>query len=364
MTDVEIFHHKTKPCGGRLNRDNLPERPRMAYAEIAERAEDLISSARRFLPRLPHIHFDFVHSGEINAIAFRSNDRYFMGLNTGTVFMVRLVIGRMLSDSRLFGTVGNPKDESDDPKPLADYCPNADAMYEKAMLATPKNNVRQAYAHFLQDQAIMFFVGHEIAHITRGHVDYLRTKRGMGFTTELGWFGKRSREKMIERQCLEQDADRRSIISRIDSLGVTYKNPNYPGLPWASSIVGPGQLVFDWSVSVNILFRLFGDVRFSRSELKNSNYPPLPLRRAMCEVAAFLLIQSNWDPSMQVAAREGLALGRHQTEHAFATILGEKVSVAGLRDAFSSSGHDHAIRLEEYWNSKLVEQLRPFSYEF
>jgi hypothetical protein len=160
------------------------------------------------------------------------------------------------------------------------------------------------------------------------------------------------------------DADRRSIISRIESLKKTYENPSFSDPPWGTGNYGPGLLLFDWWISLNILFRLFGDVRFTRSDLKYYSYPPLPLRRHICEVAAFSTIKDIWDTSVGAVAREVLDAGRNEIENAFALMLGEEPSINGLQLAFSKTGVKHGLKLEEYWNSKLVERLRPFSYEF
>ena len=50
MTDAEIFHEITRPLGGRLNRDVLPEDAKDVFAETEERAIDPFSSIRRFPP--------------------------------------------------------------------------------------------------------------------------------------------------------------------------------------------------------------------------------------------------------------------------------------------------------------------------
>ena len=352
------------PRGGRFQREYAPDRVRTVYDEILERAVDLINSAKRVLPRLPPIHFDFINNKEISAIAFKSNGRYFIGVNTGALYMLRMVIGRMLSDSHVFQSIGDFKEEEASLSPIAGYMPDADEMATTVGVPlTPKNTIRRAYAGFIQDQAIMFLVGHELSHITRGHVDYLNSKYGFSFNAEVGFWGRGGQERMIERQCLEQDADRRSIISRIDSLKVTFQNPHSPVCPWARSVEEPSQLILDWAISVNILFRLFGDVNFSRSKLNKDDYPPVPLRRAMCEAVAYWAIEHMWDPQLKSIAEKALVLGRSQTEYAFATILGQEISINGLQNAFSKEGSDHAVLLEDYWNENLFRQLKPFSYE-
>jgi hypothetical protein len=364
MTNSEIFHNETISFGGRFQRERAPENVKSVYGVVEDRAQDLISAARRGLPNLPQIHFDFILNGGINAVAFRSKQGYFIGCYTGTLFMLRSVIGRMLSDSRLFQHVGDAKAERGDLRPLADYVPNAEVMYKREAILTPNDAIRRAYVEFLQDQAIMFLVGHELTHITHGHVDYLRAKRGHRVTTELGWFEQRDQEERFERQCLEQDADRRSIMSRIDSLRLTFDNPNRPPIPWRPTAEHPTEMILDWAISVNILFRLFGDVRFSRTELADYTYPPLPLRRGMCEVAALWSVERIWGPEWKTFAGQALKMARNETESAFSIMLGEEVKVGGLQEAFSKEGAEHATRLQNYWNSTLVELLRPYSYEF
>jgi len=364
MTDAEIFHNETTQFGGRLARETIPiEASRAFYAEIIERGTNLIDAARHVIPTLPPIHFDFILNGAVNAMAFKSHNRYFIGLNTGTLYILRFVTGRMLSDSRLLLFVGVAKDEQE-LEPFSNYQPDAEEIYKKAPLSTPKNAIRASYASFLLDQAILFFVGHEITHITHGHVDYLMSKRGANITAELEWVGSKHGDELLERQCLEMDADRRSIISRIDSLKTTYSNPNFSPPPWSSeSYTGPQQLLLDWWISLNILFRLFGDVRFTHSALKNSNYPPLALRRAMCLMAAFGAVDQLWDSGLMDVARKVFKIGYREAELAFATMLGEKPSVEGVQQAFSKTGREHAIKLEHYWNSTVLERVRPFSYE-
>lgn len=364
MSTAGDFHKRMLPFGGRFHRAQAPDRVRSAYDEIGERADDLVNSAKHVIPHLPNIYVDFIHNAAINAIATRDNDCYYIGVTTGALFMLRAVIGRMLSDSRVFSFVGDPHEESSSLPPIVEYSINADAMLKNGLPLTPRNGIRQAYAEFLQDQAIMFLVGHELTHITHGHVDYLMSEHESSFTSELELHGGRNLQQAFERQALEQDADRCSVISRIDSLRVTTKNPNVGRAPWAPDDDSPAYLIRDWSISLNILFRLFGDIRFTHVDINNSNHPPVPLRRAMCEVAAYWAVCNQWDQTLRHAAEQSLVSGREEAERAFSIMLGQPSSTEDLREAFSEEGREYAVRLEEYWNSELVEKLRPFSYEF
>jgi hypothetical protein len=53
----------------------------------------------------------------------------------------------------------------------------------------------------------------------------------------------------------------------------------------------------------------------------------------------------------------------NQTEISFATILGQNISMKGIKDAFSPMGKDHNTRLINYWQRSLRELLAPYSYE-
>ena len=363
MTSSEIFHEETLQFGGRFQRERAPEKVREFYEETEERAKNLISSARTVLPITPEIHVDFILNGKINALAFKSHDRYFIGIYTGTLFMLRSVIGRMLSDARLFHYAGDAKSERDDLGSLSGYVPDADVMYKKESLYTPRDPGRRAYAAFLHDQAILFLVGHELTHVLHGHIDYLRAKRGEKVTAELEWLGNRDEEERIERQCIEVDANRRSIISRIDSLRVTINNASAGSAPWRPNHEDPGLMIFDWAISLNILFRLFGDLRFSQVEPAISAYPPLALRRALCEASAYEAVGILWDSALMKLTQRALFLAKMETELSFAKMLGEKFDANQARQPMPQIERDHIDQIVKYWNEAVSDRLKQFSYE-
>ena len=111
MTDVEVFDRfvtahglgtryepKTKMTFEHWNR---------TYGHIYRYADHLIGSARALIPSLPPIYFDFIYSPKMNAVAFKDEGRYFIGMTTGLRFMAEFVFFRMLSDSRMFSNIGN-----------------------------------------------------------------------------------------------------------------------------------------------------------------------------------------------------------------------------------------------------------------
>ena len=110
MTDAEIFDREMKPYGGRLDRRIPAGTPAESlYTQIEQAANGMILSARSHVPRLPEIHFDFIHNGEINAYAFKSEGRYFVGVTTGTLYMLQFVLSRMLAERVLFPSLRQPQ---------------------------------------------------------------------------------------------------------------------------------------------------------------------------------------------------------------------------------------------------------------
>lgn len=361
MTNVEIFHREMTRLGGRLKlQSGSPAEA--AYATVTDRARLLISSARELLPHLPHIHFDFVLNGDINAYAFKSEGRYFIGITTGALYMLELVFMRMLSDSRLFDSIGNPNEESNNLPPLVGYAPQAQQMYESGLIPGHPNTIpRLSYARHLSESAFIFLLGHELAHITLGHIDYLQSKTGTAIIEELDW-NQRDSGDLIERQSLEAMADNRSVLSGIDSIQLTHGTPGFEKPPWTNSALKPAERIFDWALAMNSLFRLFGDSRFNPSNLEMMAYPPFPIRRAMATAAAYTFVMTEY-PALKDKALDALRLAMAYTEAAFSMILGIDQSAEGLRDAYSSSGKEHYKRLVAYWHGDLRERLATFSYE-
>ena len=161
-------------------------------------------------------------------MGFKDEGRYFIGVTTGLRFMVNFVFFRMLSDARMFSNIGNSAVEQSSFPPLSDYTTDAEEMSQKGVhTGPPKDAVRFAYAVDLLTSAMFFVIGHELAHITRGHVDYLNSQTGTPIISECNEPNKEvlgaawnlpTEQEKAERQAIEMDADKRSVLSSIASV--------------------------------------------------------------------------------------------------------------------------------------------------
>jgi hypothetical protein len=110
---------------------------------------------------------------------------------------------------------------------------------------------------------------------------------------------------------------------------------------------------------------LFGDDLFTAAEIKESSYPPLPLRRLYAEqLVATWGIETGWDTTLKTLAVEAMRQARKETQEAFVTILGPARRMVKFDKSVLRSGIKHLEYLQYYWNSTMVEKLRPYSYSF
>ncbi len=359
MTEQEIFEGvcSANGLGLRLDIENYPDVPAApAYAHTRKIAQELIESARAMFPLLLPIHFDFVNSGEINAWATRVEDKYFIGLTAGAMSMLHLILDRMLAHPLLFPTIGEPDAEDPNLPSVPWHIPNAERLFNAGVRPIlPKSRARCLYANHLADQAILFLVGHEVPHITRGHVDYLQYTTGSAFIAELGWSG--TPEGRLERQALEVDADERSLRARCYSALGTARIAGEKFPPWSIASRHPGEWQFDWGFAVNTLFRLFGDPMFSGVQ----PYPPLPLRRRLAMDSAIHLLTQAWGDKQIKLAREVILWAVLRTEAAFEAV-GADSSDGGLNDTNTPQSIDHTKRIAAAWQA-VESKLKPQSYE-
>jgi hypothetical protein len=376
MTDAEVFDQfvTTHGMGTRFEpkvRMTL-EHWNRTYGHIHRYAEHLIGSARTLIPNLPPIYFDFIYNPKVNACAFKDKGRYFIGITTGLRFMVEFLFFRMLTDARMFTTIGNPAAEESSFPPVANYSTDAeDISRRKLYTGPPKDAVRFAYAVDLLTSAMFFVIGHELAHITRGHVDYLNSQTGTPIISEcdepnagvLGaaWNLPTEQEK-AERQAIEMDADRRSMFSSMASVKNKYEAPEGAAMLNGRNTIE--CLLFDWSVAVNTFFRLFGDLRATHRHVEQGYYPPIPIRRYMAVRLAHAAVVDIWKAPIATEESKRLLMAGAEYPEAMFQILTGQPSGSGLTDAFSKDGHEYVIKLFRYWGETLGAKIQKHAFEF
>jgi hypothetical protein len=376
MTDAELFDRfvKTRGMGTRFEPKGrmTVEDWNRSYGHIHKYAEHLIGSARSLIPKLPPIYFDFIYNPEVNAYAFKDEGRYFMGITTGLMFMAEFVFFRMPSDGRIFSNIGNSAVEQGSFPPLSDYTTDAQEMSRKGVhTGPPKDPGRFVYAVDLLTSAMFFVIGHELAHITRGHVDFLDSQNGTPIISECDEPNKDVlgaawnlpiEQKKAERQAIEMDADQRSVRSSIASVKNKLESPEMAVMLNGRNTIE--CLLFDWSVAMNTFFRLFGDLRATQTNVQLGYYPPMPLRRFMAVKMAAGAVITAW--KAPIAATDAIRLlrdGAVYPETMFQILTGQP-SGNGVNDAFGQEGDEYSIKLYRYWKETLAPKIQKHAFEF
>jgi hypothetical protein len=368
MDVAEVYDQAARSFGydRRLVRENLPPTARNGFDQTADVAEELIASARVLVPTLPPIHFDFFWEGTVNALVFKHEGEYFIGVNTGTVVLLHLIFCRMLSDQQLLSHIGDPASESPDVPLLLRLLPDAERMYQSGDLVAcrPQTEARLLYAHHLQAEAMRFLVGHEIAHITLGHVDYLNSANGTAVFSEVS-LKDNGPTGHLERQAIEVEADSRAIFANLLSIVQTLKESGDLKVPWTEEggPTAPGMM-FDCSFAVNTLFRVFGDQRMTGVDT-SVPYPPVPLRRLMLTTVMLGFAEHNWKELYEEFVKPATKLAVGQTELAYAAITGDELSEEIKQDVFGNRivAKSHMKQIFECLEGGLRERLKSFAYE-
>jgi hypothetical protein len=150
-------------------------------------------------------------------------------------------------------------------------------------------------------------------------------------------------QEKAERQAIEMDADKRSVLSSVASLKNKLESPEIARVSGRHAME---CLLYDWSVAINIFFRLFGDLRATQSIVEFGYYPPTPLRRYMAVVLAHFVVETAWNAPIDAKASIRLLRGAADYTEAMFQILTGQPSGNGVNDAFSQEGHEYATKLD------------------
>jgi len=350
MTDEDVFHEAMLSNGGRAG--HTPG-PGSAYWPIfKDIAKKMIDSQRQFMPRMPEVYFDFIINPDVNAIAFKAEDRYFIGVFAGATYLLDVVFSRMLADRRILPGVGDILLESEEQQSLSGLTLNAEEAHVGGIRPVlPRCPMRQWYKDRLFLWAFRFIVAHELAHIYDGHVDYITQLDNVPFLLELGWTG-RSETDFLTRQSLEVIADSQASGVLMDNARFNCKDNFYT--------VTLEQVVFSVVFAFCSFFRLFGDATFADRELTKA-YPPFRLRQMLCLTMAVEVIKS-WGIESSESCLAALRDAVDDVELAFSMLIGTAPDVDGLRQAVGSAGTEYGEKLTQHRKTVTIPALSKFVF--
>lgn len=327
----------------RLDLATIPQADAKPFERTRRRSEhqlaNLVSRANRPL----QVHFDFIDAPELNAVAFRHRDTYFVGLNKG----VLPHFFSLFSDFLTF------------PELLTGGQINESWPSRKPGLWIPKDELLKGRCIHLVDLACGFLVDHELGHIRNGHVDFWKDEFGLRALSER-YDGSES-ALLLTRQVLEMDADAMAANAGIHRHIYGILNPNVYLSPWDVFYREPIDSLFNWCLATQSFFRMFGDLPFSRDSIADGLYPPVRMRNIMAQASAEEFVRHENTDLLELF-QEQSARAFAIAEQAVPAVSGAKSSVEGLKDAISAEANSHANRLMAYWKDIVRPALLPFAY--
>ena len=339
-----IFDRVVKEYGGRLDRAAIGPSVAAIFDLQRDRALSFLSTVRAVVPALPPIHFDFVNATGVNAFATKRDGEYCIAINSGVVLVLSFLFGHALASPEFLPQIGDVGNEVKRPS-LHPFSWDLQLLKEQ-LPVTPRDSVRRAcFRHFVED-AFIFLVGHETAHIVNGHLDYLEKNSGKAFLAEFESSTLSQNEKLT-RQTLEMDADCSAVGNAVYTILRKADNLATIPEPWKQFFRDPSQALFLWHIAICCLFRIFGHSRFTATSLGRAWYPPPRMRRFMAAgTAREQLLKRRPEVEEKFCADSGKAIVA--VEQLFVDVFGLAVDVDGLRDPISTTGMDHIETLTNH----------------
>lgn len=231
------------------------------------------------------IHFDYVDSGAMQAVAEVRNFIGLIGVCTGAIFLPMDTICRMLAHPDVLPALGDRRKESVRIHHSEGMYSNFERLVEhrtfSAYIADPDgiplDDTRREFASFASQLAQDFLVLHELAHVVLGHCEWLPTQ-GTPLILEVTSY--ESPSAAIARQAIEMDADLFAVSITIDRL-VKMQIPNeYMGFG-----ANVEQRLLCWCFGLYVFFRHWG-IDVDQTQLLKLGHPPPVMRFVIALICA------------------------------------------------------------------------------
>jgi len=354
MDDADLFHEATRFSGGRFDASRWPPWP----GRLLEMGRKLLGSLVSACPGMPSVHLDLIDDSEVNACAFRHCNRFFIGVNVGTITALMLLYHRMLADRRCLAQIGNVHREVSDLRLVT----RLTAKSVEMVPAMPHDQIRVEYANHLICLAFLFILRHEFVHVAHGHIGLLEKRFGVQRLAEFG-SGSEPGLSPLDRQTLEWDADSIAVSNFVGWFHQIVADPSAVPPNLRHFVAELTEALYPLMFAIHSLFRLFGDSSLLGVDQSAIHHPPERVRRAIIGATTatyFLKKDAELGKAVgPVAAQAGLV----DTELAFQALTGQTPDFPGLREVFcGEAGMNYLSRLSENWKSNLRDQLQPFAY--
>lgn len=360
LTDDALFDEilEVEKLGRRFDATGLHQRVVEELDRRLHRANAIIDSAVAKLTGLPGVYVALVANPTFNAWAARNQQRYFVGIHMGLLEILVPVMMRLLADPRTFPHVGDPNVETG---ALPRYTIRRNVAESVIPAVLPRNTQRAIYAMHLSNLVFDSIVAHEVTHIGHGHVGYKAATFGIPFIAELGPRAG-TPDGNYESQAMEMDADFNAaevVVKNVRRL-MSVRDQMPPEI--AAMYADPAQAMFDVAAATCILSRLFGDSRFSFSDLVTRDHPPDRWRQLMALIVMGNHTESIWGSAAAGSILAAINRAIIEVEDGFERMTGEPHEVHGLHDVLYGDGRVYSKALCLCWNDTVKPKVEGQAY--
>ena len=198
-TSDELFEKYTNRFGGTYKLDN--QHFRRIRFEFYEKME--LFKIKHGKDSIPDIHLGFINNDQFQAMTFKYENKYFVGISIGTIHSLFNFFNYLYSQEYFLSESGELNLKKEDSleidkskRKLIDYFYNPD-------IGIPNNTrLYESYQTFYK--AIHYLIMHEVSHVLNGHLDFNTQTDGRFMMFEEDII---KPSKMDIRKALEYDAD-------------------------------------------------------------------------------------------------------------------------------------------------------------
>lgn len=222
----------------------------------------------------PQILLGFPQDTQLNAAAFRHDNKYIIAINASTPVLLLKIFESFLADPRVLPEVGDSQKET---HRQTMWAQDSNPFSMIKLTTKPSDPVRQSAAEQLTATVMSFILVHELHHVIAGHVDYARTAHLLPALRESGGHHPSATQCAILRG-LEIDADAGatwSVTSSFQKLCTGRKHlPQLAGLADT-----PDRAARFVALAIHVFGEIFEAQQAYQDTWANWDHPPFVIRK-------------------------------------------------------------------------------------
>lgn len=287
-----------------------------------------------------------INSTTINAGVTKKNGTYYIGVNIGTILLIRNLFYRIMSSPNVLKKYGNALIENINKVNSKDLI----RIYENTgelKTVFPKDQTRAIIADYMINITLTYLLRHEFGHIVNGHLDYCQKAKGLFNIAEKD---KPSDDPRFS-QTLEMDADSYATNEAIFDI-LKFSGKSIESMPKELEVfIDRKEHLFLHIFCIYASFRLLSSPLNNINKAKTYTHPPAVIRQALIlSNIATIFEKENYGITMSEAADICLKATQN-VESAFANISTSTLEYDTITSAFTKPAVTYTRNIFYNWQN-------------